>query len=162
MDKFTRLLFVNYDCVSKKQQNECIDYIKNMQEGNNQDIYTCPEKKNLVRLKKAFIKKVSKKNKQEEKTTIACVLLNTFETKNDYFYVDYGDDKFKHNNYYECYSFTENELTKLVEGKAIHESTKDSLINMKKKVNDICPDKNIVCFGHNWKISVADQQELPF
>ena len=154
MNKQTRALFVNID-IDSMSKKELKKYIKNMEEGYNQDIYLCPEKKNLVRLKKEFIKKISKKNKQEETNTIAVTLLSTFETEDNYFYVDYGDDKFKNNNYYECYSFLQNDLTKLVEEKAINESTKDKLINMKKEAYNICPKKNIVCFGNNWLTSAA-------
>lgn len=146
----TRLLQINkFEDIPIKKQKE---FIKNISEGYNQDIYVCPEKKNMVRLKKQFIKKLSKKRKEEEVKTIAMVLMSYFKTENDYFYVDYGDDKFKNNNYYECIQFPLNELIKLAEEGAIHQSTKDKLINMKKEADEI-DKENIVCFGHNWYLS---------
>jgi hypothetical protein len=132
--------------------NKQKEYIKNLSEGYNQDIYVCPEKKNLVRLKKQFIKKLSKKRKEEQHHTIAYVLLQNFNTKNSYFYVDYGDDKYKNNNYYECYQFSANELMSLQQEGALYESIKDKLIDMKKEA-DVIDTENIVCFGKNWRIS---------
>ena len=154
MNRATRVVFANIDVDSMSDKRKLKEYIKNMEEGNNQDIYMCPEKKNLVLLKKQFIKRISKKRNESEVNFIAHVLMDSFETTNNYFYVDYGDDKFKNNNYYECYSFTENDLTSLVQEKAIHESTKDKLIKYKKELICDC-EKNIVCFGHKWHLSAS-------
>ena len=140
---------INLDNLPMNKQKEII---KNMSEGYNQDIYVCPEKKNLVRLKKQFIKKLSKKRKEEQHHTIAFVLLQNFNTQNCYFYVDYNDEKYKNNNYYECYQFSANELTLLQKEGALCESVKERLIDMKKTA-DVINTENIVCFGKTWRIS---------
>lgn len=148
------LAVINLDNLPMNKQKE---FIKNMSEGNNQDIYVCPEKKNLVRLKKQFIKKLSKKRKEEQHRTIAFVLLQNFNTKNSYFYVDYGEQKYENNNYYECYQFSEHELTVLQTEGGLPESTKETLIRMKKE-SDAMNIENVVCFGKTWRLSCLLQE----
>lgn len=149
------LQVMNLDNLPMNKQKE---FIKNMSEGYNQDIYVCSEKKNLVRLKKQFIKKLSKQRKEEQHQTIAFVLLQNFNTKHSYFYVDYGEEKYKNNNYYECYQFSENELTKLQEDGCMDRTATERLIDMKQEA-DAIDTENIVCFGRTWRISCLLQEK---
>ena len=142
-----KLLIINLDGLSKQQQTKLF---KNISEGYNQNIYMCPDKKNLTRFKKTYIKSLSKQIKYKEHHTMAYLLLDLFKTEDYYYYIDYDDDKYKHNNYYECYQFSENDLIKLHNEGSL--PNKDVLIDIKKKVNQI-NKQNVVCFGNSWRIA---------
>lgn len=142
-----RLCFVDLDTMSEKKQKE---FLKNLSEGNNQDIYISPDKNNLIKFKKSYIKSLSKKTKEKENKVIAYLLLDEIcNVENYYFYVDCDCKEYKNNNYYECYSFNEKEIIEL-NNEGVLEN-KDKLFDMKKEANKI--DKNnVVCFGNGWRI----------
>jgi len=147
----TRLLQVtDLDSLPIKKQKE---FIKNMSEGYNQDIYVCPEKKNLVKFKKTFIKKLSKKHKDKDHKIMAMLLIKNFNMEDTYWYVDYDDEKYKDNNYYECYQFSKKDLIGIPD-EALKADTKKNLIKMKSEADETYKN-NIVCFGKFGSICCA-------
>ena len=71
------LCLVNLDTMSEKKQRE---FLKNMSEGYNQDIYMPPDKNNLIKFKKSYIKSLSKKEKLKERDVIIYLLLDILNT----------------------------------------------------------------------------------
>ena len=138
--KNTLLNICNLDNLSPMKQNELI---KNMSEGMNQDVFFDPNKTNLIKMKKTFIKKLAKKNKQEIYMCIGQVLLDVTQ-ETDFWYLDYDDPEYKNNNYYECYHFSEEMLNKLQNESMIN--NRDRLVEMKHEANQVNTD-NIVCFA---------------
>ena len=140
------LCLVNLDTMSEKKQRE---FLKNMSEGYNQDIYMPPDKNNLIKFKKSYIKSLSKKEKLKERDVIIYLLLDIVcNVENYYFYIDCDCKEYKNNSYYECYSFSEKTITELHDEGVVN---KDVLFNMKKQANK--NDKNnIVCFGNGWHV----------
>ena len=140
------LCVVDLDAMTEKKQRE---FLKNMSEGYNQNIYIPPDKNNLIKFKKSYIKSLSKKEKLKERDMIIYLLLeNVCNFENYYFYIDCDCKEYKNNNYYECYLFSEKTITELHDEGALN---KDVLFDMKKKANEH-DTKNIVCFGNGWKV----------
>ena len=104
-----RLVFVNSDMNSKKEK----EWIKNMSEGLNQNIFFFPpDKQNLVKFKKTFIRKLIKDTNICVKEMIARLILHYIErTDDEYWYFDCHCKESTNNNYYECYCFSEKNLT---------------------------------------------------
>tara|TARA_B110000285_G_scaffold62075_1_gene71512 strand:- start:490 stop:957 length:468 start_codon:yes stop_codon:yes gene_type:complete len=149
----TLLKICDLDNLSDIKQKQLI---KNMAEGMNQDVFIDPNKNNLIKMKKTFIKKLAKKNKQEIYTCIGELILDiTIDT--EFWYLDYDDPKYKNNNYYECYHFSGDMLNKLQNESIIDDY--DRLVEMKNEGNKI--DKNnIVCFSKTRRFVLCNDNNL--
>tara|TARA_R110000772_G_scaffold238735_4_gene350737 strand:+ start:379 stop:792 length:414 start_codon:yes stop_codon:yes gene_type:complete len=126
------------------------ELLKNISEGMNQDIFFDPDKNNLIKMKKKFIDKLAKKNKQTIYECIANIIINTVEGHTEFWYLDYDDPEYKKNNYYECYHFSRDMLDELHNQSALN--TRDRLVQMKDDANEINKE-NIVCFGKSIRFS---------
>lgn len=145
--KNIRLNICNLDNMSRMEQNKLI---KQMSEGMNQDVFIDPNKSNLLKIKKTFVKKLAKKTKQEIYMCIGQIILNATENT-EFWYLDYDDPVFTNNLYYECYHFSEEMLNKLQDESIIN--NRDRLVEIKHEANQVNTD-NIVCFAKTRRFSM--------
>ena len=140
------LMITNLDNMSEKEQKE---FMKNISEGMNENIFFDPNKNNLVKFKKSFINKLRKQAKTTVEHIMAALILDTVKRIDDeYWYFDCHCEKYANNNYYECFRFTE---------KHLHDYPDlPKLIEMKNQANQNNKE-NIVCFHNNGKLSVCEK-----